>query len=88
MSIRRRAVKITAVVTLSAAALGVGTSAAGAADGDPSQWGRDRASVAQADTSRKVNEYEGQHRKVNEYEGQKVNEYEGQKVNEYEGQHR
>jgi hypothetical protein len=42
--------------------------------------------------TRKVNEYEGQHRKVNEYEGQhrKVNEYEGQhrKVNEYEGQHR
>jgi hypothetical protein len=43
---------------------------------------------AEPSTSRKVNEYEGQHRKVNEYEGQhrKVNEYEGQHVNEYEGQ--
>ena len=79
MSIRRRAVKITAVVTLSAAALGVGASAARA--GDPSQWGRARAEVVgdpSQSESRKVNEYEGQHRKVNEYEGQKVNEYEGQ----------
>jgi hypothetical protein len=83
MSIRRRAVKITAVLTLSAAALGVGATTAGAAAGDPSQWGRARAEAA-GDPSqwisveRKVNEYEGQHRKVNEYEGQKVNEYEGQ----------
>ncbi len=73
--------KITAAVTLSLAALGVGAPAASA--GDPSQWGRARAEAA-GDPSqwlsaeRKVNEYEGQHRKVNEYEGQKVNEYEGQ----------
>ena len=56
-------------------------SPAGAAAGDPSQWGRARAEVAGGTSqmeSRKVNEYEGQHRKVNEYEGQKVNEYEGQ----------
>ncbi len=86
MKIRTRMVKATAALSLSAAALGIITiSPAGAAQGDPSQWGRARV-------ERKVNEYEGQHRKVNEYEGQhrKVNEYEGQhrKVNEYEGQHR
>ena len=78
MSIRTGAIKITAAITLSFAALGVGASAARAGDGDPSQWGRDRASVAQAaEVTRKVNEYEGQHRKVN-----------AEKVNEYEGQHR
>ena len=59
MSIR----KITAAVTLSLITLGVGASAASA--GDPSQWGRNRASVA-GDPSQwgveKVNEYEGQHR--------------------------
>lgn len=41
--------------------------------------------------TRKVNEYEGQHRKTAHIDQQrKVNEYEGQhrKVNEYEGQHR
>ena len=83
MSIRTRAVKITAVITLSAATLAVGATASSAAAGDPSQWGRARAETAVAGDpsqwlSRKVNEYEGQHRKVNEYEGQKVNEYEGQ----------
>ncbi|HEX2046206.1 MAG TPA: hypothetical protein VHF27_00475 [Acidimicrobiales bacterium] len=71
MSVRSRAVKITAAATLSIAALGVGASAAIA--GDPSQWGRARAEVDGDPSqweSRKVNEYEGQHRKVNEYEGQ------------------
>jgi hypothetical protein len=96
---RTRIVKTTAALTLSAAAVGIVTiSPAGAAAGDPSQWGRARAEAVRAEASgagdpsqwltRKVNEYEGQHRKVNEYEGQhrKVNEYEGQhrKVNEYE----
>ena len=89
MNIRTRIVKTAAALTLSAAAVGIVTiSPAGAAAGDPSQWGRARAaevSVA-GDPSqwgqRKVNEYEGQHRKVNEYEGQH------RKVNEYEGQHR
>ncbi len=86
MSVRTRAVKITAVVSLSLAGLGVvSMSPAGAAAGDPSQWGRARAEAAGDPSqweSRKVNEYEGQHRKVNEYEGQH------RKVNEYEGQHR
>jgi len=59
-----RIVKTAAALTLSAAAVGIVTiSPAGAAQGDPSQWGR-------AQVERKVNEYEGQHRKVNEYEGQ------------------
>jgi hypothetical protein len=73
---RTRIVKTVAALTLSAAAAGIVTiSPAGAAQGDPSQWGK-------AKVERKVNEYEGQHRKVNEYEGQH------RKVNEYEGQHR
>ena len=57
------------------------TATVSAAGGDPSQWGRSAAAVAE----RKVNEYEGQHltRKVNEYEGQHLT----RKVNEYEGQH-
>jgi hypothetical protein len=42
----------------------------------------DQQKVATYQITRKVNEYEGQHRKVNEYEGQH------RKVNEYEGQHR
>ena len=75
MNIRTRIVKAAAVLTLSAAAVGIAAaSPAGAADGDPSQWGRDKASVS---VERKVNEYEGQHRKVSV-----------EKVNEYEGQHR
>ena len=89
MNVRTRAVKITAAVTLSLAALGVGSlSPAGAADGDASRRGRSQVTTPAGDGSvvgdpgqwetRKVNEYEGQHRKVNEYEGQKVNEYEGQ----------
>ena len=84
MNVRTRAVKVTAAVSLSLAGLGVvSVSPAGAAAGDPSQWGRARAEAEVAGDpsqwlSRKVNEYEGQHRKVNEYEGQKVNEYEGQ----------
>ena len=44
-------------------------SPAHAVAGDPSQWGRAPAEAAIAadhDSSRKVNEYEGQHRKVNE----------------------
>ena len=49
--------KITAAVTLSMVALGIGASAASA--GDPSQWGR---SHAPAPVMEKVNEYEGQHR--------------------------
>ncbi len=57
--------KITAAVTLSLAALGIGASTASAAAGDPSQWGRARAEAA-GDPSQwvteKVNEYEGQHR--------------------------
>ena len=69
MSIRTRLVKFAAAATLSAAAAGiVAISPAGAAQGDPSQWGK-------ASIERKVNEYEGQHRKVN---AEKVNEYEGQ----------
>ena len=76
MSIRTRIVKVAAALTLSAAAVGIGAmSPAHAVAGDPSQWGRDQASVS---VQRHVNEYEGQHRHVNEYEGQKVNEYEGQ----------
>jgi hypothetical protein len=86
VSIRTRIVKTAAALTLSAAAVGmVAINPAGAVAGDPSQWGRARAEAAvagDADASRKVNEYEGQHRKVNEYEGQH------RKVNEYEGQHR
>ena len=84
MNVRTRAVKITAAVSLSLAGLGVvSMSPAGAAAGDPSQWGRARAEAEVAgdpsqSLSRKVNEYECQHRKVNEYEGEKVNEYEGQ----------
>ena len=75
MSIRTRIVKTAAVLTLSAAAVGiVAVSPAGAAAGDPSQWGR---SHNEAPVERKVNEYEGQHRKVSV-----------EKVNEYEGQHR
>ena len=63
--------KITAAVTLSLVSLGVGASAATAAAGDPSQWGRARAEAAAerntaGDPSQwgleKVNEYEGQHR--------------------------
>jgi hypothetical protein len=74
MNIRTRIVKVAAALTLSATAVGiVAISPAGAAAGDPSQWGRARAEVA------KVNEYEGQqHKHVNEYEGQKVYEYAGQ----------
>ena len=77
MNIRTRIVKVTAALTLSAAAIGIGTmSPANAVAGDPSQWGREQSSVS---VERKVNEYEGQqHRHLNEYEGQKVNEYEGQ----------
>jgi len=93
-NLRTRIVKVAAALTLSAAAVGIGTlSPAGAAAGDPSQWGRDQASVSaepsQGDTAaeRKVNEYEGQHRKVNEYEGQH-RKIKVEKVNEYEGQHR
>ncbi len=87
MSIRTRIVKTAAAVTLSVTALGIAAALpAGAAAGDPSQWGRARAEASIAGDpsqwgSRKVNEYEGQHRKVNEYEGQH------RKVNEYEGQH-
>ena len=73
MSIRTRAAKITAAVTLSLAALGIGASAspAGAVAGDPSQWGQSTAAAASqrsvtGDPSQwvvqKVNEYEGQHR--------------------------
>jgi hypothetical protein len=75
MNIRTRIVKVTAALTLSAAAIGIGTMSPANA-GDPSQWGREQSSVS---VERKVNEYEGQqHRHLNEYEGQKVNEYEGQ----------
>ena len=77
MSIRTRIVKVAAALTLSATAVGIVTiSPAAAAAGDPSQWGRARAEVAGDPSqweSRKVNEYEGQHRKVNV---EKVNEYE------------
>ena len=81
MSIRTRIVNVAAALTLSATAVGIVTiSPAGAAAGDPSQWGRARAEAAQAVAgdpsqweSRKVNEYEGQHRKVSV---EKVNEYE------------
>ena len=60
MNIRTRIVKVAAALTLSAAAVGIGAmSPANAADGDPSQWGRERGSVS---IERKVNEYEGQHR--------------------------
>lgn len=78
-TIRTRIVKVAAAVTLSAAAVGIVTISPAAA-GDPSQWGRARAEVAGDPSqweSRKVNEYEGQHRNVNV-----------EKVNEYEGQHR
>jgi uncharacterized low-complexity protein len=72
---RTRIVKVAAALTLSAAAVGIGAmSPASAAAGDPSQWGRNQASVS---VERKVNEYEGQHRKVSVEKG-----------NEYEGQHR
>ncbi len=98
MSFRTRIVKITAVVALSGAALGIGSSTAMAADGDPSQWGKSSAEVSAG----RVNEYEGQHltadedaslnRRVNEYEGQHLTADEDasltRKVNEYEGQHR
>ncbi len=82
MNIRTRMVKTAAALTLSATVIGIGA-ASPAFAGDPSQWGRARASVAGEPgqhgsvagdpsqwESRKVNEYEGQHRKVNEYEGQ------------------
>jgi hypothetical protein len=75
----------------------VGIGAASVANNQPAEQQAQEVALL----TRKVNEYEGQHRriqattdtqKVNEYEGQhrKVNEYEGQhrKVNEYEGQHR
>lgn len=81
---RTRIVKAVAALSLSAAAVGIVTvSPASAAAGDPSQWGRARAEASVAGDpsqwgSRKVNEYEGQHRHVKEYEGQRVNEYEGQ----------
>ena len=54
MNVRTRIAKLAAAFALSATVLGLGASAASA--GDPSQWGRARASVE------KVNEYEGQHR--------------------------
>jgi hypothetical protein len=79
MSIRTRIVKAAAALTLSAAAVGIVTiSPASAAAGDPSQWGRAKAEASVAGDpsqwgSRKVNEYEGQHRKVSV---EKVNEYE------------
>ena len=72
---RTRIVKAAAALTLSAAAVGIVTISPAAA-GDPSQWGRARAEVAGDPSrweSRKVNEYEGQHRKVSV---EKVNEYE------------
>ena len=81
MTIRTRIAALTLAAT---AVVGLGSmSPASAVAGDPSQWGRDNATVAREGGSsvsaeRKVNEYEGQHRKVNEYEGKKVNEYEGQ----------
>jgi hypothetical protein len=62
---RTRIVKVAAALTLSAAAVGIGTlSPAGA---EPTE--------RKASVERKVNEYEGQHRKVSV---EKVNEYEGQ----------
>ncbi len=79
MSIRRRAVKITAAATLSLAALGTGfLSPAGAADGDPSQWGQSKAASVADDRSVAGDPSQWLSRHVNEYEGQKVNEYEGQ----------
>ena len=82
---RTRIVKAAAALTLSATAFGIVTIGPAAATtprgqtsiaGDPSQWGRARAEVAGDPSqweSRKVNEYEGQHRKVSV---EKVNEYE------------
>ena len=91
-SLSKKIVRAAAAAAFSATVIGtVFTGAAGAAAGDPSQWGRSHQGGAVVGDpsqwiSRKVNEYEGQHRKVNEYEGErKVNEYEGErKVNEYE----
>ncbi len=94
MSIRTRIVKVAAVVTLSAAVLGIGSNAAMAADGDPSQWGKATAVGEPSELHKRMNmEYEGQlTRKVNEYEGQHLTADEDQslsrRVNEYEGQHR
>ncbi len=94
MSIRTRIVKVAAVVTLSGAVLGIGSSAAMAADGDPSQWGKEAAVGEPSELHKRMNmEYEGElTRKVNEYEGQHVTVDEDQSltrhVNEYEGQHR
>ncbi len=95
MNIRTRIVKITAVVTLSGAILGIGSSAAMAADGDPSQWGKSSAVEEPSELHKRMNmEYEGElTRKVNEYEGQHrltVDEDQSpsRRVNEYEGQHR
>ena len=67
MNIRTRIVKFAAAVALSATVVGIGSlGPAGAAAGDPSQWGRNRAAVAgdpsQWISAEKVNEYEGQHR--------------------------
>ena len=75
---RTRIAKATAALTLSAAAVGIvsvspataatpGGQTSIAAAGDPSQWGRARAEASVAGDpsqwgSRKVNEYEGQHR--------------------------
>ena len=63
---RTRIVKVAAALTLSATAVGIVTISPAAA-GDPSQWGRARAEASVAGDpsqwlSRKVNEYEGQHR--------------------------
>lgn len=52
MSIRTRIVKVAAALTLSAAAAGVvAVGPAGAAAGDPSQWGWGRAEVVRSESS-------------------------------------
>lgn len=50
-------------------------------DGDPSQWGVEEL------LTRKVNEYEGQHRFAGDYDDGGLEELLTRKVNEYEGQH-